>query len=572
MITFDALGMSLFHFLWEGALIACLAAIALRLAGRDARSRYAVACLALLAMPAAFAVTLWLSLPGARIAIPRTFDFSRVTPTDPASPGGAPLAPDFAAYLKWAALAWLAGVVCVLAYRLAAWIFAVRLRRRGTCEAPAPWISRVKTLAARLGVSRPVILLESCLAEVPVVIGYLRPAILVPVGMLAGLPAEHVEAILLHELAHIRRADYLVGLAQSAVEAILFYHPAVWWISGVIRAERENCCDDLAVALEGDPHTYATALLTLEQTRSVPGPALAANHGDLLRRVRRVLGKPDSRDINLPVVPVAILLIAAGIAFVARAQPPQTPAPAVQQTTEIPGPYQKWLNEEVVYIITDVERKGFEKLTDDQDRAAFVKDFWLFRDPTPDTAENEFRDEHYRRLAYANNRFKSSIPGWKTDRGRIYIVYGPPDEIESHPSGDITTAYPFEKWLYRYIEGIGTNVIIEFVDATRSGDYKMTTDPNPPRRFPGHHIAVSTLPTGETMLSIPLDFTDDVQVSGRATNSSGFAVAWFDQTVPHSAGTALVKTLKLAPGSYTVTVTVRDLKTTYSESVNVEVK
>ena len=111
---------------------------------------------------------------------------------------------------------------------------------------------------------QPVVLLESCLAEVPVVIGYLRPAILIPAGMLTGLPAAQIEAILLHELAHIRRADYLVALAQSAVEGLLFYHPAVWWISGVLRAERENCCDDFAIAIQGDPHAYATALATIE--------------------------------------------------------------------------------------------------------------------------------------------------------------------------------------------------------------------------------------------------------------------------------------------------------------------
>ena len=107
--------------------------------------------------------------------------------------------------------------------------------------------------------SRPVTLLESCLAEVPVVIGYVRPVILMPVGLLAGLPAGQIESILLHELAHIRRHDYLVNLLQIVVEGLVFYHPAVWWISGVIRAERENCCDDLVVATQGDAFAYAAA-------------------------------------------------------------------------------------------------------------------------------------------------------------------------------------------------------------------------------------------------------------------------------------------------------------------------
>ena len=151
--------------------------------------------------------------------------------------------------------------ICVeiqLLGRAAAWIGARRLRRAGVCVAPGMWRARLDQLARRARISRRVVLLESCLAEVPVVIGYLRPAILVPVGLLAGLPAAQVEAILLHELAHIRRHDYLVNLLQMFVEGLLFYHPAVWWISAVIRAERENCCDDVVVATQGD--AYAVRL------------------------------------------------------------------------------------------------------------------------------------------------------------------------------------------------------------------------------------------------------------------------------------------------------------------------
>jgi GWxTD domain-containing protein len=156
---------------------------------------------------------------------------------------------------------------------------------------------------------------------------------------------------------------------------------------------------------------------------------------------------------------------------------------------ELETPYKKWLNEEVVYIITDEERKAFSRLQTDEERQQFIEQFWLRRDPTPDTEENEFREEHYRRIAYANERFASGIPGWKTDRGRIYIAYGPADEVESHPSGGTyerpyeegggtTSTYPFEKWRYRYIEGIGNDVNIEFVDTTMTGEYRMTMDPS----------------------------------------------------------------------------------------------
>jgi GWxTD domain-containing protein len=156
---------------------------------------------------------------------------------------------------------------------------------------------------------------------------------------------------------------------------------------------------------------------------------------------------------------------------------------------ELETPYKKWLNEDVTYIITDEERQAFKRLNTDEEREQFIEQFWLRRDPTPDTEENEFKEEHYRRIAYANEHYASGIPGWKTDRGRIYITYGPPDEIDSHPSGGSyerpmeegggeTSTYPFEDWRYRYIEGIGNDVNIEFVDPTMTGEYHMTMDPS----------------------------------------------------------------------------------------------
>ncbi len=154
---------------------------------------------------------------------------------------------------------------------------------------------------------------------------------------------------------------------------------------------------------------------------------------------------------------------------------------------ELEGPYKKWLNQDVVWIITDEERAAFKQLSNDEERDQFIEQFWLRRDPTPDTVENEFKEEHYRRIAYANEHFASGIPGWKADRGRMYIVFGPPDSIESHPSGGYyqrpmdegggsTSTYPFEVWTYRYIEGVGQNIEIEFVDPTMSGEYHMTMD------------------------------------------------------------------------------------------------
>ena len=155
---------------------------------------------------------------------------------------------------------------------------------------------------------------------------------------------------------------------------------------------------------------------------------------------------------------------------------------------EVSGSYKKWLDEDVRWIITDEERSAFKQLSNDEERDQFIEAFWQRRDPTPDTIENEFKEEHYRRIAYANEHFPAGIPGWKTDRGRMYIMYGPADEIESHPSGGTydrpmeegggtTSTYPFEQWRYRYIEGVGQEIIIEFVDTCMCGDYHMTHRP-----------------------------------------------------------------------------------------------
>jgi GWxTD domain-containing protein len=156
---------------------------------------------------------------------------------------------------------------------------------------------------------------------------------------------------------------------------------------------------------------------------------------------------------------------------------------------ELETPYRKWINEDVTYIITDEERATFKRLQTDEEREQFIEQFWLRRDPTPDTVENEFKEEHYRRIQYANDHFASGIPGWKADRGRIYITFGPPDERDEHPSGGTyerppeegggsTTTYPFEQWRYRYIEGIGNDVKVEFVDPSMTGEYRMTMDPS----------------------------------------------------------------------------------------------
>jgi GWxTD domain-containing protein len=202
---------------------------------------------------------------------------------------------------------------------------------------------------------------------------------------------------------------------------------------------------------------------------------------------------------------------------------------------ELAGPWKKWMNEDVLYIITDEEKQAFKRLKTDEERQQFVEQFWLRRDPTPDTEENEYKEEHYRRIAYANDHYASGIPGWKTDRGMIYIKYGAPDEIDSHPSGGSyerpieegggeTSTYPFEDWRYRYIDGVGTNVIIEFVDQTMTGEYHISLDP-------GEKDALLYVPGAGLTMSEQMGMADKTQ---RFQRTDGTHLGTGNQPLPES--------------------------------------
>ena len=186
---------------------------------------------------------------------------------------------------------------------------------------------------------------------------------------------------------------------------------------------------------------------------------------------------------------LAIPLMAQDDSEPAKLTPKQERRRLEKLRKELRGPFKRWLDEDVRYIITPEERKAFVQMATDEERENFIESFWMRRDPTPDSMENEYKEEHYRRIAYANDRYASGIPGWRTDRGRIYIAYGPADEIESHPSGGqyqrpyeegggFTSTYPFEIWRYRWIEGIGSDILLEFVDPTMTGEYRLTMDPS----------------------------------------------------------------------------------------------
>ncbi|HEY3741877.1 MAG TPA: GWxTD domain-containing protein [Bryobacteraceae bacterium] len=481
----EAIGWTLLHSLWEGAIIAAALAVALALT-RNPRTRYAAACGALLLLLGAFAITLLRMIPESH----RTLSTLHPSPLQAWIPiVTAPrITPAFnlAAIVPWFAPPWIAGVIAFYIWHAASWISVSRLRRRGVCTAPAEWQHRVASLCEDLRLSRPVELLESCLIDAPIVLGHFRPVILMPVGLLTGLPVRHIEAILLHELAHISRHDYLINVLQRFVEGLMFYHPAAWWISRVIRAERENCCDDAAVAQTGDSREYAAALATLEENRQPHQLALAATGGSLMQRIHRLLYPTRPRTAWTPLVAsIALMTIATAGLTAWQTKPPEQEGVISQIVTDdgkqtqvrgviarVVSDGDKWLNQDVAYIITDTERAAFLKLATDAERDNFKEQFWLRRNPTPGTATNEFKDEHYRRLAYVNERYASAKPGWQTDRGHMYIIYGPPDEIDAHPSGE-PGKFPHETWKYNYVEGIGSNLFFTFIDRNRNGQYQL---------------------------------------------------------------------------------------------------
>ncbi len=556
------LGWTLLHFLWQGTALAAVMLGGL-LATRSPRTRYSLGCGVLAAMALAPVVTYAvLAQPGAVTELPPVaLALGAGDGLSRAVRGEAP-----AQWIAWVPLFWLSGVMALsLRLGMAAW-GVHRLTHRDAREIPDAW----PHLSAALGVRRRVRFLESRREAGPFQAGFLKPVILMPASLLTQLPVAQLEAIVAHELAHVVRHDYLVNLLQTLVETVLFYHPAVWWVSRTVRLEREVCCDQRAAEVVGGERPYAEALLNLEELAMGRFTlANGANGGDLRRRILRLLGQPDAprRDWRVPAGLMAMVLVGAMVFPLvetrAQVQPPapgeaavspsetevlrleverlrkdlaelraetaariqqrsnaeqlsaieaqrlsltdaqrslerlresqdallnaQDQALAMQlreadllrarrtelearllQLAQIYRPshpeyqraarelallpaaakpaqdgYDKWLHEDVVYLITPAEAERFEQLKSDAEREMFVEQFWKRRDPKPDTAANEFKEEHYRRIGYANRRWGTpALQGWKTERGRRYIVSGPPDEIESHPGIK-------EHWLYR---------------------------------------------------------------------------------------------------------------------------
>ncbi|MFB0552622.1 MAG: M56 family metallopeptidase [Phycisphaerae bacterium] len=333
------LGWTLLHFIWQAAVVALLLAILLRILRKSAANlRYIFACLALGLIVLLPVITIqWvpvfapniaariapapvstvlptLEMPAAEtIVIEKPAQSEIVTPSS-SVPWKQRAIDTLEPSLPYIVLGWLIGVFALSLWHLGGWTQLQRLRRRMVKQVDGTLHSKLKVLAQRLRVKQTVQLMESALVQIPTVVGWLRPVILLPASALTGLSSEQLEAILAHELAHIRRCDYLINILQTIVEILGFYHPAVWWISYKIRAERENCCDDLAVSISGDRVCYAKALTSMEEIRAGYGRlAVAAGGGNLFKRIYRLLGK-DSNDKTsfswIPAVTVILLIIA----------------------------------------------------------------------------------------------------------------------------------------------------------------------------------------------------------------------------------------------------------------------
>lgn len=504
-------GWSLLHFIWEGAIVAISLAVLLKLlSGRSPQLRYVIACTALALMTALPLMTFgYLAITPQALAPATTYsallNHSVIRLQDNFSGAANSWLDQIAASLDrclpWILTTWFAGVLLFLCRLNIGLLVARRMKTIATQAAPVDLQRTFQQLKQRLGITRTIKLANSALVQVPTVIGWLRPIVLVPVGCLTGVAPNQVEAILAHELAHIKRHDYLVSVLQSFVEAMLFYHPAVWWVSKQVRKEREDCCDDLAVSISGDSLAYAKALSILEEQRSsYPAVSLGANGGALVMRIKRLLGYKEtpafSQLAGMTLLAVVVAVAACGIATFAHAQSVTNKQLSAQENSalkSLPPMYRKWIDEDVRWIITTEERAHYLKLSNDDERNEFIKQFWERRDmEVPGGGENSFRAEYYRRIAYANQHFAAGVPGWRSDRGRIYIVYGKPDEIDSHPTNAGATK-PYEVWHYRSIQDYvvpghpqETNeyqaklvtrkdVDMKFVDTCSCGKYKLQT-------------------------------------------------------------------------------------------------
>lgn len=359
-----AIGWALLHLLWQGVIVAGILAATLKLMTKQsAGTRYAVSCTALallLVLGVATAYRAYDPVVPVRVAASAEPAVQEITLADvpkiiftaeakeTMKSRAAAFARSAQSSLPWIVLTWLCGVVFLSSRLVFGWMQTRRIARNNARPAGAEWQQTAKRLSDALQLRRAVTLLESAAVEVPSVIGWLKPVVLLPGSTLTGLTPEQIEMVLAHELAHIRRHDFFVNLLQAFVETLMFYHPAVWWISAQVRIERENCCDDLAVAVCGNRIQYARALTRLEELRATaPTIAVAANGGSLLERIRRIATSRDEATSTTSRWAAAIAVLSIiGIALVVPAIPAlaqrdgdrkETPKPATARVEVLAG-------------------------------------------------------------------------------------------------------------------------------------------------------------------------------------------------------------------------------------------
>ena len=346
------LALALLHFLWQGLALAALVSVAMACC-RRASVRYAAGVITLAVMLVAPAITFLVISEGrpsrswnGRVAISpaEILRMSRMVHTPPSS-NPKPLSPDL---LPVVVEIWAAGVLLFSLRAAGGFLVLERMRRKKSSPLSAALMARCMALQKRLGLERVIRYCECTWLEAPAVIGWMRPAVLLPVAALAGLSPEQLDAIIAHELAHIKRLDAFVNVFQMVAETLLFYHPAVWWLSKRIRAERENCCDDVAISISGSPFEYARALTLMEEWRTAPSLVLALTRSPLTERIMRLLGAKTWRSgmrsagVGLSIVCLALAFVAGnsllGIVHPMRAAQSSAPAPATPQSTITPQP------------------------------------------------------------------------------------------------------------------------------------------------------------------------------------------------------------------------------------------
>ncbi len=541
---------------------------------------------------------------------------------------------------SWLFTFWAGGALAMLLRSIFGLRDVRRLRRHSRLVENGEWQAVLEQVRADLGVAAEVELRIGGDTIPPMTWGIRRHTILFP-SAASIWTAERLRFVMAHELAHAKRLEGITQIMIQSALVLYWFNPLAWYAAYRMRIERERACDDHVLNMGVDSGDYAEHLLQIARG-VVSGWTFAtltmAHPRQLESRLRSILDMRKSRHVTSRTTAamllggfalVTLLLASAQVtafplgapplleAFLAppepvHSEPPSVAVPAFEErAARMQTAYEKWINEDVVYSASDDERNAFLALTTDEERDRFIDQFWLRRDPTPGTPKNEFKEEHYERMAYANARFGYSQPGWQSDRGHMYIVYGKPDEIESHPAGGTyvrppaegggtTRTYPFDMWTYRYIEGMGNDVRLEFLDKDMTGEYPLAIDPNlrnylfRTRRLPGQAAAGSfplqlradfvRLTEDEVQVPITVqiryaDFSSrvvdgthriDVHITAQITQSDGRVAGAYEQAISKTlsenefqialgTSTLIQHAFRLRPGSYKLDVQVRDI-------------